>query len=268
MPYTERDNCRLYYEEAGSGEPILFVAGLGGVSSYWKPQIEAFAPHFHVIVYDQRGSGQSDHLEVESVEQMAADTLAVLDAVGQQSVHYVGHSTGGAIGQALAIDHPDRLRSLVINSSTTRSDAYRRKVFAVRQALLEHVGPDFYAKQTSLLLYPSWWINENAERLEADERRAAAGLAPPAVQISRLDAILSFDRLADYHRIRVPTLVLCAKDDILTPAYFSEELSREIPGAQLVLLETGGHACSITMGDAFNEIVRGFIEKAAGTPSS
>lgn len=268
MPYAEYDNCRLYYEEHGSGEPILFVAGLGGVSTYWKPQVEAFARDFHVIVYDQRGSGRSDHVEVESVEQMAGDALAILDAIGLDSVHYVGHSTGGAIGQALAIDYPDRLRSLVINSSTTRSDAYRRKVFAVRQALLEQVGPDFYAKQTSLLLYPSWWINENAERLEADERRAAAGLAPPPVQISRLNAILSFDRLADYQRIRVPTLVLCARDDILTPAYFSEELAREIPGAQLVLLETGGHACSITMADAFNKIVREFIEDTSGTPCS
>ena len=267
MPYTEHDNCRLYYEEHGSGDPVLFVAGLGGVATYWNPQVQAFARDFHVIVYDQRGSGRSDHVEVNSVEQMAGDTIAVLDAIGLDSVHYVGHSTGGAIGQALAIDHPDRLRSLVINSSTTRSDAYRRKVFAVRQALLERIGPDFYAKQTSLLLYPSWWINENAERLEEDERRAAAGLAPASVQISRLNAILSFDRLADYRRIQTPTLVLCAKDDILTPAYFSEELAREIPGAQLVLLETGGHACSITMTDRFNEIVREFIVKAAGRPS-
>lgn len=268
MPYTEHDDCRLYYEEHGSGEPLLFVAGLGGVSTYWRPQVEDLARDFHVIVYDQRGSGRSDHVEVVSVEQMAADTLAVLDAAGLDSVHYVGHSTGGAIGQSLAIDNPDRLRSLVINSSTTRSDAYRRKVFAVRQALLERVGPEFYAKQTSLLLHPAWWINENAERLEADEKRTAAGLAPSHVQISRMNAILSFDRLADYHRIRVPTLVLCAKDDILTPAYFSEELAREIPGARLVLLETGGHACSITMADEFNEIVREFITGIAGKPSS
>lgn len=259
MPYAERDGCRLYYEEHGSGEPILFVAGLGGVSTYWKPQVEAFARDFHVIVYDQRGSGRSDHVEVASVEQMAEDTLAVLDAVGLDTVHYVGHSTGGAIGQALAIDHPERLRSLVINSSTTRSDAYRRKVFSVRQALLQQVGPEFYARQTSLLLYPSWWINQNAQRLEADEARSAAGLAPANVQISRMNAILSFDRLADYGRIRVPTLVLCARDDILTPAYFSEELAREIPGARLLLLDTGGHACSITVADEFNQIVRAFI---------
>ena len=268
MPYAERDGCRLYYEEAGSGEPVLFVAGLGGVSTYWKPQIEAFARRFHVIVYDQRGSGQSDHIEVASVEQMAGDTLAVLDAIGLRSVHYVGHSTGGAIGQTLAIDYPDRLQSLVINSSTTRSDPYRRKVFAIRQALLERIGPEFYSKQTSLLLYPSWWINQNADRLDADEKRSAAGLAPPPVQVSRLNAILSFDRMADYHRIRVPTLVLCAKDDILTPAYFSEELAREIPNARLTLLETGGHACSITMADQFNDIVSGFISDVIASRKS
>lgn len=267
MPYAEHDGCRLFYEEHGAGEPILFVAGLGGVSTYWKPQVEAFARDFRVIVYDQRGSGRSDHVEVRSVEQMAADTLAVLDAAGLDSVHYVGHSTGGAIGQALAIDAPDRLRSLVINSSTTRSDAYRRKVFAVRQALLERAGPELYAMQTSLLLYPSWWINRNAGQLAADEARTAAGLAPPPVQISRMNAILSFDRLADYRHIRVPTLVLCARDDILTPPYFSEELAREIPGARLVLLETGGHACSVTVAETFNEIVRAFVLESARPPA-
>ena len=263
MPYAERDGCRLYYEEAGTGEPLMFVAGLGGVSTYWKPQLEAFSKTHRVIVYDQRGSGRSDHVEVASVEEMADDTLAVLDACGVERTHYVGHSTGGAIGQALAIDHPDRLKSLVINASTTRSDPYRRKVFAVREALLRQVGPEFYAKQTSLLLYPAWFINQNAARLEADEARAAAGLAPADVQMSRLNAILSFDRLADYRRITTPTLVLCAKDDILTPSYFSEELAREIPGAELILMETGGHAASITMEAEFNAHVSRFLEEVA-----
>lgn len=263
MPYAENDGCRLYYEEAGEGEPILFVAGLGGVSTYWRPQVEHFSRDFHVIVYDQRGSGRSDHVEVKSVEQMALDTLAVLDSAGLPSVHFVGHSTGGAIGQTLAIERPERLRSLVVNSSTTRSDAYRRKVFAIRQALLERAGPEFYAKLTSVLLYPSWWINDNAERLEAEEKRVAAGLAPAPVQASRLDAILAFDRVADYHRVRTPTLVVCARDDVLTPVYFSEELARLIPGARLHLLESGGHACSITMADAFNSLVRSFIQQAA-----
>ena len=119
MPYAMRDGCDLYYEVTGQGSPVLHVAGLGGVSSYWREQIGAFSRQHTVILTDQRGSGRSDHVRVDSIGQMAKDIIAVLDAAGFERVHYVGHSTGGAIGQSIAIDRPDRLRSLVVYSSCT-----------------------------------------------------------------------------------------------------------------------------------------------------
>jgi aminoacrylate hydrolase len=82
------------------------------------------------------------------------------------------------------------------------------------------------------------------------------------VVASRIDAIVAFDRTADLPRIKTPTLVLCAKDDLVTPAYFSEELAQKIPGAQLVVLPKGGHCCSETMAEQFNAAVLGFLEKA------
>jgi aminoacrylate hydrolase len=258
MPFVTRDGCNLYYEVHGRGAPIMFVAGLGGVSSYWKPQVQAFSASHQVIVYDQRGSGKSDHKVVESIEQMADDTLAILDELNLETVHFVGHSTGGAIGQSIAMDHPERLRTLTINSSTTRSDPYRRRVMDMRETLLRKVGPDYYAKQTTLLLYPSWWINAHTEELHAEEQRSAANMPPPDVQASRLAAIVNFDRGADYCKIKTPTLVICARDDILTPSYFSEELAHNIAGSKLVMFDLGGHACSVTQASAFNQEILSF----------
>jgi aminoacrylate hydrolase len=261
MPYLNLKDCDLWWEETGEGPPLMMVAGLGGVGSYWNPNIPAFAAKYRVIRHDQRGTGKSSRVPVASVEQMAADAAALIDHLGLRDVAWLGHSTGAAIGVSVALDQAGRIGRLVINSSTSCGDAYRRKLFSIRKLLHSRIGPEAYATFTSLLLYPSWWINQNAELLEAEEARAAASLGAPEVQQSRLDAILSFDRRSELNRLDIPALVICAKDDILTPSYFSRELASLIPNARLCLLETGGHACSRTEMEAFNTIVLDFLSQ-------
>jgi pimeloyl-ACP methyl ester carboxylesterase len=105
MPTVTANGTTLYYETHGQGAPVMPVPGLGGLGSYWRPQIPAFSHRYRVIVHDHRGTGRSEWASNRySVEQMAADTLALMDALGLERVHFVGHSTGGAIGQILAIE--------------------------------------------------------------------------------------------------------------------------------------------------------------------
>lgn len=262
MPITTRDGAELYWEREGAGPALVLGAGLGGAGSWWDPNRTALAERFTVITFDQRGTGRSSKVPVASIEQMAADLIAVLDAAGLESAHYLGHSTGGAIGVSTALDHPRRLRSLLIYASTTHGDAYRRRIFALRARLLSELGAQAYAQYTSLLLYPPYWINTNAERLATMEKEAAAALGPAEVQASRLAAILEFDRRAELNRIRIPTLVLCAGDDILTPRYFSEEYARLIPGARLHWEPRGGHALSRTEPATFNRVALEFFTAA------
>ena len=90
------------------GFPILFVSGLGGFASFWQDQIAAFAKRFEVVTFDHRGIGQSDQARFGyTVERMAADVVSLMDALRIKRAHVVGHSTGGAIAQVLAIDHPE-----------------------------------------------------------------------------------------------------------------------------------------------------------------
>lgn len=260
MPKVVVRDCQLYYEVHGTGDPLLLVAGLGGAGAYWAPQVPEFSKHYRVILHDHRGTGQSDHSRITySVDQMTADLLGLMDALEIERAHFVGHSTGGAIGQIMAIEHPERLRSLVIASSWTKADPFFRRCFAVREELLLKSGPAAYQHAAPLFLYPSWWIDANAERLEREEKASLAAFPPVEVAASRIDAILAFDRTGQLSRIRTATLVVCAKDDNLTPAYFSEALARSIPGAELVLLERGGHACSQTVVEEFNSMVLKFL---------
>jgi len=259
MPITTRDGAELYWEREGTGPALVLGAGLGGTASWWAPNRAALAERFTLITFDQRGTGRSSRVPVASIEQMSADLIAVLDAAKVEAVNYLGHSTGGAIGVATALDYPGRIRSLLIYASTTHGDAYRKRVFALRERLLSGPGADAYAQYASLLLYPPYWINANAERLSAMEKEATAALGPAAVQASRLAAILNFDRRLELGRIRVPTLVLCASDDILTPRYFSEEYAKLIPGADSRWEPRGGHALSRTEPEIFNRITLDFF---------
>jgi len=238
----------------------MMVAGLGGVATYWTPQSQSFSQDYRVILHDQRGTGRSSQTFVNSVEQMADDALAVMDAAGVERTLYLGHSTGGAIGVALALKHPDRIAGLIINASTTHGDAYRHKLLGLRKTLLEMDRLDAYASYTTLLLYPHWYINQHYESLLADEARAAQSMGNAQAQASRLDAILNFDPREQLNQLNVPTLVLCARDDILTPLYFSQEYAELIPNAKFVILETGGHAASRTVTAQYDQIVRSFFE--------
>ena len=260
MPKVAVTDGEIYYEAHGAGTPILLVPGLGGVGSYWAPNIPAFSQKYRVVIHDHRGTGQSSRSRIRySVDQMTDDLLAVMDDLRIAKAHLVGHSTGGAIGQTMAALHPDRLISLVIYASWTKSDPFFQRVFEARRALLIEVGAAAYVRSTPVFLYPNWWINENIRLLEEREQAAIPNFPQPEIGASRIDAILEFDRTADLGRIKTPTMVICAKDDILTPPYFSRELARLIPRAQLVELERGGHCASETNTRDFDEAVLRFI---------
>jgi aminoacrylate hydrolase len=260
MPKVAISNGEISYETHGRGTPVLLVPGLGGVGSYWAPNIPAFSQKYQVVIHDHRGTGQSSRSEIRySVEQMTDDLLAVMDHLGIDKAHLVGHSTGGAIGQTMAVMHPDRLISLVIYASWTKSDPFFERVFEARRTLLIKSGAAAYIRSTPVFLYPNWWINSNIDLLEERERATIPTFPPAEIAAGRIDAILEFDRTADLGRIRTPTMVICAKDDILTPPYFSRELARIIPKAQLVELERGGHCASETNTREFDEAVLQFI---------
>jgi aminoacrylate hydrolase len=266
MPRISIGDCHLYYERHGAGFPVLFISGLNGYGAFWRDQIPAFSKSFEVIVHDQRGIGQSDHTRgAVTVERLASDVIGMMDALGLDKAHIVGHSTGGAIAQVLAIEHPQRLASMVMVASWTKPDAYFRRLFALRKEILSRLGPASYVQANTLFLYPHYHIARNNEKLRQLEAQYLANFSEPEIMMSRIDAILAFDRTADLFRIHTPTLIVAAQDDVVTPAYFSEELARLVPGAEIKFFPQGGHCVSQVLPREFNQAVLPFL--AAHTPS-
>ena len=260
------DGEELYYEVHGAGPPLALVSGLNGVGAFWAPHLAELGTRFTVVLHDHRGTGRSSRSRIDySIEQMTDDLVRLLDHLGIEKAHLVGHSTGGAIGQTLAIDRPERVRRLVLSATWSAPDAYFRRLFALRADVLRALGPEGYLRACLLFMRPPAWIREHEAALAAEEATMLAGFPPPEIMLARIEAILRFDRHADLARIAAPTLVVGAKDDAVTPAYFSEELGRLIPGAQTMILAGGGHFFPVSAAAEFRRLLLDFLERPART---
>lgn len=263
MAFATVAGSTVYYEMTGNGPPLLLVTGLAGVASYWKPNLSALEEHFTVIRYDHRGTGRSERTEgAYSTELLADDLLGLMDELGLAQASLLGHSTGGAIGQVLAAARPDRIGRMILYGSWSRLCPQMRLCMEIRRLLLAAHGPEAYHKASPVFLYPPRFVSAAWPRLEADIAAATAGTTTASILDARIDAVLNHDGTPYLPRIKCPTLVLVAQDDILTPVDAAEELAAGIAGARLEVLPYGAHAVSACEPTIFNDVVLGFLNEA------
>ena len=261
-------DAEIYAETIGQGEDLILVAGLGGRAAFWSAQANVLAESYRVTLFDHRGVGRSSPAPlVSSAEQLADDLLKLMDALGIDSAHLIGHSTGGAIGQHVALSAPQRLNSLILSASWAGPTPLFIEMFKLRRDVLINNGVKGYLILGTLLSSPGWYLQENFTSLDDYLRDRLKDLPGMDVELGRLNAVMTHDlrhRLAD---IRVPTGVICARDDQITPEPMSIELAQLIPGAVLQVLPEGGHFCPVTVSQAYNEMLFDLLAKvgAAGT---
>ena len=261
MPHLKlRDGAELYYEKHGKGPPLFLVPGLGGDGRWWGENVATLAKHFTVVVHDHRGTGRSTLSRITySVEQMAGDALQLIDGLGFDKVHWCGHSTGGAMGQVLAIEHAARIDRLVLSATWARTDAFFRRLFEVRALMLRELGPAAYQKSSALALNSPWWVRDHDADLVAAEAKATETIPDPEIVLSRIAAIVAHDRRDQLQRVTARTLAICARDDMVTPLYFTEELVRLIPDARSYVLPDGGHFFPNVHAGEFRRVMTSFL---------
>ena len=253
-------DAEIHTEITGTGPDLLLIAGLGGRGAFWRNQVSAFAEHFRVITFDHRGCGDSTPDKVVyGAEHMAKDVLALMDAMQIERAHMVGHSTGGAIGQHIALDAPDRLGKLVLSCSWAGPDAYLTELFRTRREILISCGPLAYLTMGTYLAMPSSVLQPqmSSARKFMEERMAAfPGLE---VELSRINAVYTHDLRSRLSAIGTPTLCIGARDDQITPPGFTQEMAALIPGAHKHLLAYGGHFSPMSVPQDYNKPVLDFL---------
>lgn len=258
----------LYYEVSGPDDApaVVLASGLGGAAGYWAPNLAALSERFRVVSFDQRGTGRSDReLPDASLDAIAADMLTLLDALGVERAHVVGHAIGGMAGLALAHLAPERTDRIVVINGWARLDRQTERCFDARLAVLDGGGPRAYLEAQPLFLYPTGWLSQNDQRLRAESLVQAGHWPGDATIKARIAAAKAFDCTAWAPGLDNPVLLVSTADDLLVPAACSDRLA-ELIGARAERLSYlwGGHAVNVTDPDPFN---RDVIAWLAAQPS-
>ena len=263
MPYAHAsDGVRLHYEVLGraSSPAVLLIQGLGADKHGWDLQRIPLALHYRVIAFDNRGAGRSDKpFGTYTLEQMADDAIAVLDAVGADRAHIVGASMGGAITQIIGLKYSERVISLTLACTACRNHLWRRE-------LLQHWATTATERGMSAMTREAarWVIGPRSFRrlLPAFGWLGPFGSNRPAHAFaSQVRAILDVDEsMADQLAlVTAPTLVLVGNQDILTPRGDSEEIADRLPNAELVVMSGAAHGLMVEHASTFNRVLLEFL---------
>jgi 3-oxoadipate enol-lactonase len=245
MPKAGAGGIELYYERAGSGEPLLLIQGMSGTHVAWgEPFGSALAAEFDCLVFDNRGVGLSGGVtEPFTIAEMAADAAALLDALEIESAHVLGISMGGMIAQELALAHPERLRSLTIGCSYCGGPGSQLMDPADFQGLAEAMASGnqdrVFRAMYELNLSPGFRAEES--RFPEFVAMAEAVPVPRRTVELQLQAILGHDTSARLPGISLPTLVVHGTLDRVLGYPNGPLIASLIPGARLQTLDEVGH---------------------------
>ena len=252
----------MFYVEAGTGDPVVLVMGLGGDHLAWGLQIPAFAARYRVIAFDNRGVGQTDAPDIPyTTAMMADDTVGLLDALGIERAHVCGVSMGGMIAQEIALRHPARVRTLQLHATLARPDAYMKTLVEAWRKVRVALGRDEAARVLALWLFAPCSYEERPEFVELVLQNAIANPHPQSLTgyLRQGDAVLGHDTLERLDLLRCPTLVSVADQDVLVPPRFSHAIAQRVPGAELKTIADACHAYMWEKPDAFNAMCLEFL---------
>lgn len=265
MPKKFVNGVNLYYEQVGNGPDLVFISGIACDRGIWN--VNLFKDRFRVLTFDNRGVGQSDVPDKPYMMQaFADDTVALCKSLGIKKAHFVGHSMGGHIVQAIAAHHPDLVEKVVIACSeallspvsywSIKLQIDLRKQNVSKRTLLENYMPVLFSLK----------FLENRDLIAQLIEMTLNNPYPQLDKgyIGQAEAIMAHDTRHLLSKIKCPTLVLGCEKDLLTPIENSEYLHKHISNSTLKVIQNCGHAPFIEVPDQFFKILMEyFLVKSA-----
>ena len=270
MPVIATRQARVQYWKTGTGPAVILVQGAGVIGEGWRPQIDALQDRYTTIWIDNRGVGQSvTTSSALTIEDMAADVLAVADAERLTQFHLAGHSMGGLIAQQVALSAADRVSSLALLCTFLRG----REATAVSwpmlvTALRSRIGTRRMRRHAFIeMVMPRHYL------AAMDREALCAGVGSmfgrdladqPPIVMQQLRAMGKFDvssRLASLAHI--PTLVLSAAQDLIARPRYGRALAAAMPGAAYIEVADGGHAVTIQCAGEVNARLIAHLDAAS-----
>lgn len=267
MPIIFANGINIQYELQGAGTPLVLISGLGYPAWQWKRMLPYLTPHFQVVTFDNRGVGGTDKpAGPYNAGLLAADTAALLDALGISSAVVMGHSMGGFIAQELALSYPAKVNKLVLSSTnfggphhvpitmeamTVMADVTSDPVTRFKNGLVVSTAPGFAEKHPEL-------IQEWLEWRIANPIDPAGYQAQMAIGLALIPEAASFE-----HRlpgIKIPTLILFGAHDKVVPPANADLLAAKIPDNKVIVLPDAGHFFPMETPEAASQAVIDFAQ--------
>ncbi len=255
MPFARRPGARIWWEESGTGDPVLLIMGHAYGADMWHRTAPELAASYRVIRFDNRGAGHSsDPPGPYPVRLLTDDARAVLDAASAASAHVYGLSLGGAIALQLALDHPGRVRSLILGCTAASAEgASRSALSAWARTVLP--APVLNRMAAKLLYGPDTPASLRAEDQQIVRSTRSTGRG----RRGQLTGLRGFDVTGRLAEIHVPALVMHGALDRIVPAVNAQRLADGIAGARLVIFPRASHAYLTDAAQAANQEVLRFL---------
>jgi 3-oxoadipate enol-lactonase len=258
-----RDGCQLAWRSTGAGPAVLMIQGVGVHGGGWRPQVEALAGRYRCVTFDNRGMAASQPVGDGplTVERMADDAVAVMDAAGVASAQVMGHSLGGLVALQLAIAHGTRVRSLALLCTFADGGIPTRLTpWMIWAGVRARVGPR-RARRRAFLRF----VLSPAELAAADADAVAADLAPlfghdladqPPIAMPQLRAMGRCDLTPRLRELAgVPTLVVSAAHDRIAPPAAGRAIAAGVPVARFECFADAAHGLPITHAGRVNALL-------------
>ncbi|MDD9943356.1 MAG: alpha/beta hydrolase [Myxococcales bacterium] len=260
-----RDGQRLAYESVGNGEPLLLLMGTGAPHGFWAGQMDALSALYRVVAIDWRGTGASgDFAQIEdgSASILAGDAAELIEQLDLGPTHVLGVSLGGAVGQELALQRPELVRSLSVHGTWAYSDPWFVEMVEQMACAARHGGlRGFIRCVTTWILSPEMHAQQAAQ-LDVMKREYVqrSGTRVEGV-LAHCHADCHIDQRARLPGLEVPTLVAVGERDIQVPPRYGHEVQRLIPNAKLHTFRgpRSSHCALLEMADEFTGVTRDFL---------
>lgn len=267
MPHTTNQGVRIFWEEYGSGRPVLLIIGLSFTHEMWYRVVPRLASEYRVIVFDNRGVGQSDVPRGPyRISQMARDAVAVLDAAGVRSAQIVGASMGGMIAQELALCYPERVSSLMLGCTSHGGLLARWPRFTRLGASPLPGGGRNNRLSFVPLLYAA---STPHERILEDIGVQCGSVCTRKGALNQFAGILLWSSFRRLPRISVRTFVVHGAEDRLIPPQNGRVVAARIPGAHFRLIPNAGHLLMTDQPEICTNLILDFLGRnARETPAA
>lgn len=250
MSFMSADDVNIHYLEAGSNSPIIFLHGLSDSSQFWEQLTNTLPNEYRIISPDLRGHGRSTKTSKITMDLFTRDLNNLINTLGIEKAVIIGFSLGALIALNFTLEHPDKVKSLILMSAYSSTSSDTRKKIGYLQKVTNERGVDGFFDEMIGLVYPSEFKIDQSTILKY--KTIAVNNNSTDSLIRSLDVCKNFNVKDKLGGINIKTLIICGIEDSFVSNHCSEDLYQNIKNSKLIELEDAGH--NILVPEKINEV--------------